>query len=47
MVLVVSNGRPKPVDSAKATDQERVDFYKTMFAYGGNHTFNSTALRLY
>lgn len=37
LVLMVSDQRPKPPDLAKVTDQERIDLFKTMLAYGGTY----------
>jgi hypothetical protein len=40
MVLIVRQPRPKPESSDKITDQERIDLYKTMSAYGGTYKFD-------
>jgi hypothetical protein len=40
MVLIVRQPRPRPVSSDKITDQERIDLYKTMSAYGGTYKFD-------
>jgi hypothetical protein len=40
MVLIVRQPRPRPASSDKITDQERIDLYKTMSAYGGTYKFN-------
>jgi len=40
LVLFVSDQRPKPPDPAKMTDQERIDLFKTMYAYGGTYTYD-------
>jgi hypothetical protein len=39
-VLIVKDNRPKPPDLAKMTDQERVELFKTMIAYGGTYTYD-------
>jgi hypothetical protein len=39
-VLIVNDNRPKPPDLAKMTDQERVELFKTMIAYGGTYTYD-------
>ena len=33
--LIVKGERPKPTDLAKVTNEERVELFKTMIAYGG------------
>ena len=33
--LLVKDERPKPTDLAKVTNEERVELFKTMIAYGG------------
>jgi hypothetical protein len=40
LLLIISDKRPKPSDLSKMTDQERVELYKTMFAYGGTYTYD-------
>jgi len=40
MVLIVRQPRPRPESSDKITDQERIDLYKTMSAYGGTYKFD-------
>jgi hypothetical protein len=44
LVLVVREGRSKPADMEKITDQERVELHKTMFAYGGTYTYDGKAV---
>lgn len=39
-VLIVKEGRPKPQDIAKLTDEERAELFKTMVAYAGTYTFD-------
>ena len=39
-VLIVNDTRPKPSDLAKMTDQERVELFKTMIAYGGTYAYD-------
>ena len=45
LVLMVSDKRPKPSDLAKVTDQERLDLFKTMLAYGGTYTFDGKTIK--
>jgi hypothetical protein len=40
MVLFVKGERPKPHDLATMTDQERVDLFKTMYAYSGTYDYD-------
>ena len=40
MTIVVGEGRSAPADPARVTDQERVNLYKTMFAYAGTFTLD-------
>jgi len=40
LVLIVSNNRPNIPDLAKMTDQERIELFKTMIAYGGTYTYD-------
>jgi hypothetical protein len=35
IVLVVADKQPKPTDLAKLTDKERVELFKSMYAYMG------------
>jgi len=44
LALVVAEGRPKPADMAKITDQERAELLKTMFAYGGTYTYDGKSV---
>jgi hypothetical protein len=44
LVLFVSDQRPKPPDLAKMSDQERVDLFKTMYAYGGTYTYDGKTI---
>jgi hypothetical protein len=38
--ILVKAERPKPTDLAKMTDEERVELFKTVIAYGGTFTFD-------
>ena len=38
--LIVKDERPRPVDMALATPEERVELFDTMVAYGGTFTFH-------
>lgn len=38
--ILVEDERPKPTDLAKVKDEERVELFKTLIAYGGTFTFD-------
>ena len=40
LVLIVRHPRPKPEVPDKFTDQERIDLFRTMSAYGGTYKFD-------
>jgi hypothetical protein len=40
VVLIVRHPRPKPEALDKITDQQRIDLFRTMTAYGGTYTFD-------
>ena len=40
MTIAVGEGRSAPADPASVTDRERIDLFKTMFAYGGTFSFD-------
>ena len=40
MIFMVAEKRPQPKDLASATDQERLDLFKTMLAYSGTYDFD-------
>jgi hypothetical protein len=40
LVMIISDGRPKPESIDKMTDQQRADLLKTLVAYGGTYTFD-------
>ena len=40
LVLIVRHPRPKPEIPDKFTDQERIDLFRTMSAYGGTYKFD-------
>src|SRR5205823_3448093 len=40
LVIITYDGRPKPETIEKTTDQQRIDLYKTLLAYGGTYTFD-------
>lgn len=44
MTIVVGEGRSKPADPTKVTDQERANLFKTMFAYAGTFTFDGKTI---
>ena len=39
LVLITRGQRPKPESVAKLTDQDRIDLFRTMTAYGGSYKF--------
>jgi hypothetical protein len=45
--LVVKDNRPKPSDMAWMTDQERVELFKSMFAYSGTYTYDGRTIKLH
>jgi len=45
LVLLAGEKRPKPPDPDKMTDQNRIDLFKTMLAYGGKYTFDGKTLK--
>jgi len=47
LVLITGEKRPKIPDLAGLTDQERIDLFKTMLAYGGSYTFNGRELKIH
>ncbi len=40
LVIIVAEKRPKPTVIEKMTDQERVELFKTMLAYGGTYKYD-------
>jgi hypothetical protein len=40
LVVIVRHPRPKPEAIDKITDQERIDLFRTMTAYGGTYKFD-------
>ena len=40
MVVIVRHPRPKPEAIDKISDQQRIDLFRTMSAYGGTYTFD-------
>lgn len=46
LVLITAEKRPKISDLAGMTDQERVDLFKTMLAYGGTYIFDGKELKI-
>ena len=45
MVLMVKDGRPRPSDLAKITDQERAELFRTMVAYAGTYDVEGDTVR--
>jgi len=46
LVLITIEKRPKISDLARMKDQERVDLFKKMLAYGGTYTFDGKELKI-
>ncbi len=46
LVLITGEKRPMVSDLTRMTDQERIDLFKTMLAYGGTYNFNGKELRI-
>ena len=46
LVLITAEKRPKISDLAGMTDQERVDLFKTMLAYGGTYIFDGKEMKI-
>ena len=44
MVLILTGDRPKPASIDKITDQERVELFRSMVAYGGTYKFDGTTI---
>jgi len=40
LVLIVRDDRPKPENVEKMNDQQRIDLFRSMTAYGGTYTFD-------
>jgi len=40
LVIIVAEKRPKPTVIEKMTDQERIELFKTMVAYGGTYKYD-------
>ena len=45
MVVIVRHPRPRPESSDKVTDQERIDLYKSLSAYGGTYKFDGKTVQ--
>lgn len=43
-VTVTFGARPKPTDLSKVTDQERIQLYRTLLAYGGTFTLEGSVV---
>jgi hypothetical protein len=46
-VILVKAGRIKPTDLTKVTDEERVELFKTVLAYGGTFKFDGKTVTHY
>lgn len=44
LVLIVRSPRPKSESIAKLTDQQRIDLFQTMTAYGGSYKFDGKVM---
>ncbi len=45
--ILVKDERPKPTDLAKMTNEERVELFKTLIAYGGTFKFDGKTVTHY
>jgi len=45
LVLLVNSKRPKPASQASMTDQDRLDLFNSMIAYGGTYTYDGKAVK--
>src|SRR6478672_10813026 len=45
MVVIVRHPRPRQESSDKVTDQERIDLYKSLTAYGGTYKFDGKTVQ--
>lgn len=45
LCMIVADKRPNVPDVTKMTDQDRVELYKTIIAYGGTYTFDGKTLK--
>jgi hypothetical protein len=45
LVLIVTDGRPKPESVEKITDQDRAKLFRTMTAYGGTYEFDGRTVQ--
>jgi hypothetical protein len=44
LVLILTGDRPKPASIDKITDQERVELFRSMLAYGGTYKFDGKTI---
>jgi hypothetical protein len=44
MAILLTGDRPTPASIDKITDQERVELFRSMVAYGGTYKFDGTAV---
>ena len=44
LVLNLSSGRPKPDSLESITDEQRVQLFRTMVAYGGTYTIDGQSV---
>ena len=44
LVLLIRGDRPKPESLAKMTDQQRVELFRSMSAYGGTYKFDGKVM---
>jgi hypothetical protein len=45
LVLIVRNDRPRPESVEKMNDQQRIDLFRSMTAYGGTYTFDGKSVQ--
>lgn len=46
MLCIITDKRPNVPDVTKMTDNDRVELYKTIIAYGGTYTFDGKTLKI-
>jgi hypothetical protein len=44
LLMITDDGRPKPESTAKMTDDERINLFRTMLAYGGTYTLDGNKI---
>jgi hypothetical protein len=44
LLMITDDGRPKPDSTAKMTDEQRLNLFRTMLAYGGTYTLDGNKI---